>query len=741
MTDQPKSPSSSEAPFSVAPSPSTVSFSDVPVPVPSAGAGVGSAPVHWGEDGIPRSELFGDVYFSADGGWAESRHAFFDGCQVARRWAGKQRFTLGETGFGTGRNFLLTWQAWRADPQRPQTLDYLSVEGFPLTTGDLARALQGIARDPEVAALAEELTQVWPVAQPGFHLRLFDQGRVRLLLLFGDVMTCLPQISSPVDAWYLDGFAPSKNPQMWSAPLFQQVAALSRRGTRFGTYAAAGHVRRGLADAGFVIERRPGFGPKRECLAGEWVPQDIAAAPTDAPATGGRSARRRVLSSAGPHPWYAAPPALREGCTVAVIGGGVAGTAITAALARLGLRPELFERHQALAQEGSGNPCGLLKPRLTADGGIHGRFYTQAALYAATSLPDDIWVRRGILQIARDDDEAALQHRLETTLPAGHAEAVNAARVFDLAGISAPFGALWFPHAGAIRPQRVCQALMASCPAGADVPVHLGRTVRPLPDPAGGWQVDGRPFDAVVLAAASFVSDLWPAADLPIQPNRGQISVVSEAGARAAGPSLPGPALSYGGYLSPSFDDPAFGDGPLRVLGATYQRWNDLGDEGWQEQTRADHQAVADSLMETLPDVARALDPMSHRVGGRVALRASIHDHMPLAGPLFEASSFRQDFADLHHGRRAQTYPQARWRSGLFILGGLGSRGFQTAPLLAEHLAALMTGGVSPLPEDLAEAVHPARFLVRQLRKGPRRVLRPKGYWSTHAAPPAQGQP
>jgi tRNA 5-methylaminomethyl-2-thiouridine biosynthesis bifunctional protein len=412
-------------------------------------------------------------------------------------------------------------------------------------------------------------------------------------------------------------------------------------------------------------------------------------------------------------PWFRRPDPLPRTATVAVIGGGVAGCALAAALSRRGLCPTLIERHRDIAQEGSGNPCGLLKPRLTADGGIHGRFYAQATLYAQSVLPPEAWVSRGIFHLARSADEATLQVRLAKTLPPGHAEPVDAHRAWALAHVDAAHGGLWFPHAGAIRPQVVCAALLA------DAPSPILRLTAEVSPPQltndGRWQVAGKFFDAVVLTAGVFSQTLWPAAELPIVCNRGQISLIAQ------GPEpLPGPALSFGGYLSPAFEDPGLGDGQtLRVLGATYRRLPTADSEDWRALCDEDHQAVADGLAIHLPAVAAALQPQTRLLGGRTALRAAIADHMPLAGPLFNADQFRQDFAELHHGRRPSAYPQAQWSRGLYILGGLGSRGFQTAPLLAEHMAALMTGQTSPLGEDLIEAVHPARFLLRRLRKAP----------------------
>jgi len=676
-------------------------MSDTPISDDAlTGEGLGLPGIEWGEDGVPRSQRFDDVYFSLHDGWAESRHVFLDGCALPARWRGCERFVVAEAGFGTGRNFLLTWLSWRSDPQRSATLDFISVEGFPLTQQDLQRALADLP-DPAMAPLAAELVAAWPVRQPGFHLRLFDGGRVRLLLLFGTVAEVLPQLAVPpgglVDSWYLDGFAPAKNPDMWSDDVFAQVARLSRPGARFATYAAAGFVRRGLEQVGFAVERRAGFAHKRECLAGRFVAK---------------------LTEQHTAPWFAPPVPLAAGARVAIVGAGVAGCALAAALSRRGLVPLLFDRHGQAGTEGSGNPCGLLKPRLTADGGVHGRFYSQATLYAMALLPETLWVGKGIFHLARDAEEAGLVQRLARTLPPGHAVPMDAGQAQQVCGVEAPFGGLWFPHAGAIRPPEVCRWLLEQ--AEQPIPVRTATAEPPQPLPDGGWLVAGERVGAVVLTAGPFSRLLWPDAELPIHANRGQISLWSEPDNGTG--SSPSAALSFGGYLSPRFTDPQ--NRAVRVLGATYRRWPDLADDQWSVLDDTDHQAVNDLLQSHLPAQAAALATGDGRIGGRAALRATIADHMPLAGPLFSAPDFRADFADLHHGRRWSAYPQPRWTAGLYILGGLGSRGFQTAPLLAEHLAAMMVGAPSPLPQDLSEAVHPARFLVRSLRKPPARKKR-----------------
>ncbi|MGC2857518.1 FAD-dependent 5-carboxymethylaminomethyl-2-thiouridine(34) oxidoreductase MnmC [Novispirillum sp. DQ9] len=403
-------------------------------------------------------------------------------------------------------------------------------------------------------------------------------------------------------------------------------------------------------------------------------------------------------------PWFRRPDPVPPGAAVAVVGAGVAGCAAAGALRQAGYAVTLIDRAGCLGAEASGNPCGLLKPRLTADGGVHGRFYGQGFLHAVETL-DRLggWLSRGILSVARNDDEAATMRRLAGTLPAEHLRFVGAAEAGALAGVSAPLGGLWFPHAGAIAPRAVCAALAGGTAVRA-------AAVDSLEAVAEGWRlladgVEVARAAAVVLAAGPWTPRLWPAADLPIHANRGHITLLPEA---AGAPPV---ALSFGGYLAP-----AVAEG-RHVLGATYGRVPDPRDDGWRAPRPEDDAATLGLLAEVLPDVhARMGEPC----GGRVSLRATIADHLPVMGPLFDAAAWRRAYADLHHGRPWRSYPPAPLAGGLFVLGGLGSRGFQTAPLLAAALAALVAGTPGPLAPDLLEAVHPGRFVLRSLRRPPK---------------------
>lgn len=223
-------------------------------------------------DGTPMSPIYDDVYHSAAGAHAQAKHVFLAGNGLPDRWADRAQWGIVETGFGLGLNFLATWQAWRDDPQRCQTLNFVSLEKHPLAVADLALAH---AAWPELAMLAEELRRHWPVLEEGAHELEFDGGRVRLTLHFGDAVKLLPELDVVADAFYLDGFSPAKNPELWSPALCRSLARLAARGATLATWSVAGSVRRALAAAGFAVTRCPGFAGKRQMLVGRFAPADF----------------------------------------------------------------------------------------------------------------------------------------------------------------------------------------------------------------------------------------------------------------------------------------------------------------------------------------------------------------------------------------------------------------------------------------------------------------------------------
>ena len=641
-----------------------------------------SPALSWQADGTPFAQDFGDVYFSRAGGLAETRHVFHAGCGLPEAWSGKSRFVIGELGFGTGLNFLATVELWRRTAKAGAHLHYVAVEGYPLAPKDLAVAL---APWPEIAPLAQELLRVYPEPQSGFH-RLFLTGGIFLTLLCGDVADVLAQAEGEIDAWFLDGFSPEKNPALWQPRVFAEIARLSHtknEGTQLATYSVAGNVRRGLEAAGFDVEKTPGFAGKREMLRGHFK------------GTGPASALQ---------PWFATPSHRVTQRHVAIIGGGIAGAAVAHALRQRGWQSTIVDKHLSIAGEASGNRAAGLMPRLTAAPNLDGRFYAAAWPFVLKTLKGQIR-GDGLLQLATDADEATRQQRLMEAQPLPDAllRRVDAQEASNISGCELPFGGLFFPQGGWVRPQEIC----ASLAEGSDL--LLGVDVKTLRFDHGVWQlgdVSGHVVlesDIVVVAnaleAASFTQTNW----LPLQARRGQVTYV---------PATPQSTdlrcvLTYGGYLTPA-------DSGVHCLGATFD-WVDVQNSESRAVIAEDHARNLADLAAVLPQMLAHADTSA--LSGRAGLRCTTLDHLPLAGALPDHPTFLADFADLRHGHPWARYPTAQYQPGLFTLTGLGARGMVSAPLAAEVLASIICDEPWPLERDLVTALHPARFLVRDLKR------------------------
>ena len=216
--------------------------------------------------GAPRSKEFDDVYFSAQDGLAETRYVFLEKNNLPNAFAGRERFTVFETGFGTGLNFLATWKLFQEHAQPGQSLHFISVEKYPLRALQIKEYLQPFALEfpEELNAFVNHYPET---LSEGRH-EIALSSSVHLSLIIGDINDVMNDVKERVDCWFLDGFKPASNPDMWSEELFANMARLSKAGTHFATFTAAGFVKRGLRDAGFEVEKVRGFGTKRDMLTG-----------------------------------------------------------------------------------------------------------------------------------------------------------------------------------------------------------------------------------------------------------------------------------------------------------------------------------------------------------------------------------------------------------------------------------------------------------------------------------------
>ncbi|MFU2488812.1 bifunctional tRNA (5-methylaminomethyl-2-thiouridine)(34)-methyltransferase MnmD/FAD-dependent 5-carboxymethylaminomethyl-2-thiouridine(34) oxidoreductase MnmC [Thauera sp. WH-1] len=624
-------------------------------------------------EGVPYSSAFDDIYHASDGGLGQARHVFLAGNGLPRRWQGREHFVVLETGFGLGLNFLATWAAWREDPSRCTRLHFVSCELHPFTREDLA-CLQ--ARWPELGALAAQLQAQWPALTPGVHRLHLDEGRVMLTLYLGDARDGLAQLVARADAFYLDGFAPAKNPELWSPRIFHLLAGLAAPGATLATWSVAGEVRNGLRHAGFELEKVPGFASKRQMLRGRLV-----------------HGRGQLERSAG------APEAARHAL---VIGAGLAGCSIAERLAERGWTVELIERATGPASGASGNLAGVLRPlpslddnrmsRLTRAGTLHG--WAHIARLRARG----VHVRAeacGVLHLARDGAQEAKMRAVAERLamPEAHLRYLTAGEAADLAGCAVAAGGWWFADSGWVQPPSLCAANLAA--AGPRLRTLFGQAVSRLERHADLWQAmdaAGRCIAAApvaILAAGVGVRELIGAERLPVVSARGQVSLLP---ADAASP--PRVVVCRGGYVSPEIDG-------LRCAGATF----DVNDED-PALHAADHAENLARLEAMLPGFTRALGTVP--LQGRVGFRPASPDRLPMVGalPQVGVTHANEGLAGL-----------AR-QPGLHVLSGYGARGLVWSALAAEALASALSGEPLPLERELWDALDPGRFLLRPARQG-----------------------
>ena len=328
------------------------------------------AEVEWTQSGAPRSARHEDSYYSEQNGAAETEHVFIRGSDLAERFASASLFSIGELGFGTGLNFISAWACWKRNAPPGARLRYTAVEARPMRRADME---QSLSQWPELSAYARDLLARYEPSPPGFHRFDFPEANLALTLLIGDAAAVLRQLEGRIDAWFLDGFAPSRNPDMWSEAVMAQIARLSAPRATAATYSVAGSVRRGLSAVGFAVEKRPGFANKRECLFAQRpeTPSPRAETPPSPRA-----------------PWFRTRPhgPLRTKARVAVIGAGIAGICVAHQLQQAGYDPIVFDKAERMGAGASGNPIALLSPRLSLGGGSASAFYAQSFLICVAVL-------------------------------------------------------------------------------------------------------------------------------------------------------------------------------------------------------------------------------------------------------------------------------------------------------------------------------------------------------------------
>lgn len=515
------------------------------------------------------SSDYNDVYFSREGGMAETAHVFLDGCGLTSGFD-HEHTVIAETGFGTGLNFLMAWKLFQETRKNDQTLDFISFEKHPLNAEQIQEA-----HSPWLDALTpyvQKLCAALPLRVNGVHpIRL--SPHCRLILVYGDVNDTMPRMDAQVDHWFLDGFTPAKNPDMWSPTLFYSMARMSHSTTHFSTFTAASMVKQGLSKEGFHVEKAKGFGQKRDMLVGHYTKG------------------QRVECPVKPD-------------KIAILGGGLAGLCLAHGLEEQGVEATLF-RADEIGGSASGNRTGMMNPKLSAKPTPHSDYYASAYAFALQYYQtlqnqcDIEFQQCGSLhlQINADKERRFNGYIHNLGWHPDHIMMLDTEKASEQSGIRISHKALFYPDAVTASPARICAALSK----GKHITNKKIDSVSDVKD-------DG--FSEVMLASGTGSAALLPQLGHALSSTRGQVSHV-----RFQAP--PQTNICFGGYATP-----ADADG-VSMLGATFQPWESdpsVRDEDHAQNIENWRNALGDAA--ALPEV----------IGGWTGFRSSSKDRFPVVG-------------------------------------------------------------------------------------------------------------
>ncbi|MGB0468468.1 MAG: bifunctional tRNA (5-methylaminomethyl-2-thiouridine)(34)-methyltransferase MnmD/FAD-dependent 5-carboxymethylaminomethyl-2-thiouridine(34) oxidoreductase MnmC [Pontibacterium sp.] len=642
------------------------------------------AKVRWDKN-TPIATDFDDFYFHQGAGLDEARHVFLNGNQLESRFSDLKApsFTIAETGFGTGINFLATRQLWLDKAPENARLHFISIEKYPLSRDDLVTAL---SHWPALQTGSKQLLAQYPEPVSGFHRISLDNGRIQLTLILMDATEACSQLSARVDAWFLDGFTPSKNLAMWNINLYRQLARLSHPNATLSTFTIAGFVRRDLQAAGFEIKRVPGFGRKLEMISARY--------------------KGNNQPTTSDTPWFDLPWHTKNPASAVVIGAGIAGCSTAFALASRGIPVTLLERNADIAQEGSGNHQGALYAKLPVSHNTQGQLHLSGLLYSRHLLQQQdpnqtYWSDCGLLQLATNEKERLRQQALleKTEFDTAVVQGVSAAQASTIAGTQISQPGLFMPQGGWVSPVDFCRQLICH----PLITLRLNCTVENLKQDTDEqhWQLQLQDksylnAETVILCSAAQARQFSQTAFLPVKPIRGQTSLTP-----CTGTPL-NTVVCADGYISPAFRG-------RFCFGATFDLHNlDLAIK------HEDHRKNLNKLHSALPEVADQVEVSA--LEGRVAYRCSTSDYLPIAGPVPDYETFIENYAKLRVDRKWKyTGIVPKHLKGLYTNIGHGSKGLITAPVCSEMIAAMITAEPQPVENFLLDAVNPARFIIKNL--------------------------
>lgn len=652
------------------------------------------AQIDWSDQLEPFSPLFGDLYFNTDQGIEESRYVFLEGNKLIDRWSAWQddKFCIAETGFGTGLNFLLTCLLFdnflKANPNaKLKRLFFSSFEKYPLNTDDLQAALQ---KWPTLSPYVQTLLDQYPLPLVGCHRLHFEN--ITLDLWFGDVQDTLPTVylyhDGLFDCWYLDGFSPSKNPEMWNDNLFKLIAESCKKDATLATFTAAGFVKRGLQSAGFTMSKRKGYGKKREMLTGQLEQQTV---------TSKYAQYHRGCKST-------------EKKEVAIIGGGISSACLTLALLKRGYKVTVYCKDNELGFGASGNQQGALYPLLNKQHDALSQLFANSFLYARHYVqsinqtdPFDFDFS-GLLQLYYDTAAGKkLDKIVQANLPPTLVKNVNAEETDNLAELEIGQQALFYPLAGWLSPKQMVNAIYKKAQRSGSLTIKLNHCLTKFEQKGTRWVCEfddyHREHDLLILSSAMHTLHFDQCKALPLSAARGQVTHI-DSNEQLQNLKI---TLCHEGYLTP------FNNG-AHCMGATFKRHT--MDESFSASEQIENKNKLAKCIRNKSWVEKIVINHQH---ANVGIRCTTRDHFPYMGNLPDYLQSKQLY---QNAQKKMPNENAPFHDNLFILTGLGSRGLNTAPLLAETLVSQINGEPLPLSLPILNAMQCNRQWINYLKKG-----------------------